>query len=73
MGVGALDYALHGPYRSATIVAVDVSAERLDRLARLFPPEEAAERGVELSSSMPVRSTSSPSSATSATGRDSTT
>lgn len=48
MGAGALDYALHGPYASRRIVAVDLSTERLDRMRRLFPPEEAAERGVEL-------------------------
>lgn len=48
MGAGALDYALHGPYRSSLIVAVDVSAERLARLRSLFPPEEAARRGVRL-------------------------
>lgn len=48
MGVGALDYALHGPYRSKTVVAVDVSAERLDRLERLFPKAAAAERGIDV-------------------------
>lgn len=48
MGVGALDYALHGPYRSSLVVAVDVNAERLKRLRELFPPEKAAERGVRL-------------------------
>lgn len=48
MGAGALDYALHGPYASSLVVAVDVNADRLDRLRRLFPPEEAAQRGVRL-------------------------
>jgi threonine dehydrogenase-like Zn-dependent dehydrogenase len=48
MGAGALDYALNGPYRSKLVVAVDVSAERLERLRVLFPPEQAAERGVRL-------------------------
>ena len=48
MGAGALDYALHGPYRSALVVAVDVNAERLARLRGLFPPEEAARHGVRL-------------------------
>ncbi len=43
-----LDYALHGPYASSLVVAVDVDADRLDRLRTLFPPEEAAERGVRL-------------------------
>jgi L-sorbose 1-phosphate reductase len=48
MGAGALDYALHGPYASRLVAAVDTNAERLDRMRRLFPPEEAARRGVEL-------------------------
>ena len=48
MGIGAIDYALHGPYRPRLVVAVDVNAERLERLRRLFPPEEAAERGTQL-------------------------
>ena len=48
MGAGALDYALNGPYRSSLVVAVDVDAERLARLRRLFPPEEATARGVRL-------------------------
>jgi len=48
MGAGALDYALHGPYASRRVVAVDVNAERLERMRRLFPPEAAARRGVEL-------------------------
>lgn len=48
MGVGALDYALNGPFAPTTVVAVDVDAGRLARLRRLFPPEAAAERGVRL-------------------------
>ncbi|QIK67354.1 zinc-binding dehydrogenase [Nocardioides sp. HDW12B] len=48
MGIGALDYALHGPFGSRTVVAVDVSRERLDRLRDLFPPEKAAQEGVRL-------------------------
>ncbi|KQV64998.1 L-sorbose 1-phosphate reductase [Nocardioides sp. Root122] len=48
MGAGALDYALHGPYRSSLVVAVDVNAERLSRLASLFPPGEAAAHGARL-------------------------
>ena len=48
MGVGALDYALHGPYRPRLVAAVDVSAERLSRLRTLFPPEEARRRGCQL-------------------------
>ena len=48
MGVGALDYALHGPFRPRLVVAVDVSDERLGRLRTLFPPEEARSRGCQL-------------------------
>ena len=48
MGVGALDYALHGPYRPRLVVAVDVSDERLRRLSELFPPELARSRGTQL-------------------------
>ena len=48
MGIGAIDYALHGPYRPRLVVAVDVSAERLDRLRTLFPPERAAAHGTRL-------------------------
>lgn len=48
MGVAAVDYALHGPYRPRTVVAVDVSADRLARLERFFPVAEAAARGVDL-------------------------
>ncbi len=48
MGIGAIDYALNGPYKPRTIVAVDVNQERLDRLRSLFPPEEAQARGVQL-------------------------
>ncbi|QNN53583.1 zinc-binding dehydrogenase [Nocardioides mesophilus] len=48
MGIGAIDYALHGPYHPSLVVAVDVSAERLQRLRRLFPPEEALARGTRL-------------------------
>jgi threonine dehydrogenase-like Zn-dependent dehydrogenase len=48
MGIGALDYALHGPFRPRLIVAVDVNEERLARLRALFPPEEARQRGCRL-------------------------
>lgn len=48
MGVAAVDYALHGPYAPRVVVAADVDAERLARLARFFPAEDAARRGVRL-------------------------
>jgi threonine dehydrogenase-like Zn-dependent dehydrogenase len=40
MGIGALDYALHGPYQPEVVVAVDVDTERLDRLRSLFPVDQ---------------------------------
>lgn len=48
MGVGALDYALHGPYAPRLVVAVDVSDERLARLRALFPPDEVRRDGCRL-------------------------
>jgi threonine dehydrogenase-like Zn-dependent dehydrogenase len=48
MGIGALDYALHGPFTPSLVVAVDVDAERLERLRTLFPAEAAARRGCRL-------------------------
>ena len=48
MGVGALDYALHGPYRPSLVVAVDTDRVRLERLRALLPSEEAAARGTRL-------------------------
>jgi L-sorbose 1-phosphate reductase len=48
MGVGALDYALNGPFEPRLIVAVDVNDERLARLRALFPAEEARRRGCRL-------------------------
>lgn len=48
MGIGALDYTLNGPFTPSLVVAVDVDTERLDRLRRLFPAEEAERRGCRL-------------------------
>ncbi|MBL0747119.1 alcohol dehydrogenase catalytic domain-containing protein [Nocardioides baculatus] len=48
MGIGALDYALHGPFSPSLVVAVDVDAERLARLRTLFPADEAARSGCRL-------------------------
>jgi threonine dehydrogenase-like Zn-dependent dehydrogenase len=48
MGVGAVDYALHGPVSPRQVVAVDADEARLQRLRSLFPPEEAAARGIDL-------------------------
>jgi len=48
MGIGALDYALNGPFTPSLVVAVDVDAERLERLRTLFPAEQARRRGCRL-------------------------
>lgn len=48
MGLGAIDYALHGPRQSGLLVVTDVDQTRLDRAKHLFPPEAARARGVQL-------------------------
>lgn len=48
MGAGAIDYALNGPYHPQVVVAMDTNEERLQRLRKLFPPEQAAAHGVML-------------------------
>ncbi len=48
MGLGAIDYALNGPYKSRKIVVTDINDERIERARLLIRPEDAAEKGVEL-------------------------
>ncbi|HUV08636.1 MAG TPA: zinc-binding dehydrogenase, partial [Spirochaetia bacterium] len=48
MGLGAIDYALHGPQTPRLLVVTDIDQDRLDRASRIFPPEHAAEGGVTL-------------------------
>ncbi len=48
MGLGALDYALHGPYQPSVLVLADIDEARLERAKKLFPPEEAQKDGVRL-------------------------
>jgi L-sorbose 1-phosphate reductase len=48
MGLGAIDYALHGPRQPGLLVVTDIDDARLGRAASLFPPEEAARLGVTL-------------------------
>ncbi|MCD8365839.1 MAG: zinc-binding dehydrogenase [Clostridiales bacterium] len=48
MGLGALTYALHCDRRPGMVVVTDLNQERLDRAAKLFPPEESAKDGIEL-------------------------
>jgi threonine dehydrogenase-like Zn-dependent dehydrogenase len=48
MGLGAVDYALHGDRRPATLVVSDIDETRLERARKLFPAEKAKAEGIEL-------------------------
>ena len=48
MGLGAIDYAVNGPYKSKRIVVTDINEERLQRAQSLITPEDAAAKGKEL-------------------------
>jgi threonine dehydrogenase-like Zn-dependent dehydrogenase len=48
MGLGAVDYALHGGRAPRLLVVTDVDAGRLTRAQRMFPVEKARAEGVEL-------------------------
>jgi len=48
MGLGAIDYALHGPRQPRLLVVTDIDQPRLDRAASIFTPEAAREAGVDL-------------------------
>jgi threonine dehydrogenase-like Zn-dependent dehydrogenase len=48
MGLGAIDYALHGPTKPGLLTVTDIDDARLARAGSLFPPAEAAAAGVKL-------------------------
>ena len=48
MGLGAIDYALHGDRRPALLAVTDVNRARLDRAAIIHTVDEAARQGVRL-------------------------
>jgi threonine dehydrogenase-like Zn-dependent dehydrogenase len=48
MGLGAIDYALHGPRRPGRLLVTDLDPERLGRAQRLFPAERAARDGIDV-------------------------
>lgn len=48
MGLGAIDYAVNGPYNSKRVVVTDINEDRLKRAESLITPEAAAANGVEL-------------------------
>ena len=48
MGLGAIDYALHGPRRPGLLAVTDIDQARLDRAASVHTVEDAAREGVRL-------------------------
>ena len=48
MGLGAIDYALHGAIKPALLVVTDIDDARLKRAGAVYPPEEAKKSGVTL-------------------------
>ena len=48
MGLGAVDYALHGDRRPSLLVITDTDSDRLARAASVYPPAEAAKLGIRL-------------------------
>ncbi len=48
MGLGAIDYAVHGPRKPRLLVVTDIDENRLQRARKLIPETEAAKYQVEL-------------------------
>ena len=48
MGLGAVDYLVHGPRKPGLLVVTDIDRRRLDRAARIISREEACSHGVKL-------------------------
>ena len=48
MGLGLLDYLIHGPRKPSFLVVTDIDQARLDRASSIITPEEAKANGVEL-------------------------
>ena len=48
MGLGAIDYAIHGPRRPSLLVVTDIDDARLARAEQLYTVEDAAKNGVKL-------------------------
>ncbi|MBR4662648.1 MAG: zinc-binding dehydrogenase, partial [Lentisphaeria bacterium] len=49
MGLGAIDYALHGGERKpGTLIVTDINPDRLARAEKIFPPAESAKNGITL-------------------------
>ena len=48
MGMGTIDYALHGDIRPKVLVVTDINSDRLKRAADIFSAEDAAKEGISL-------------------------
>ena len=48
MGMGAIDYAMHGDRKPSILVVTDIDDARLERAKSLLSPEDAAKNGVKL-------------------------
>ena len=48
MGLGLIDYLVHGPRRPRLLVVTDIDDARLSRAASILTPENAAQNGVRL-------------------------
>ena len=48
MGLGCIDLALHGDTTPAKLIVTDIDDQRLRRAQSLFPPQHAAELGIQL-------------------------
>lgn len=48
MGMGLIDYLVHGPTRPKTLVVTDIAQDRLDRAASIITPDEVKSCGVTL-------------------------
>ncbi len=48
MGMGAIDYAMHGDRKPGLLVVTDIDDARLERAKSLLSPEDAAKNGVKL-------------------------
>ena len=48
MGLGAIDYAIHGPLKPRLLVVTDIDQARLDRAGSILTLQEAAKNGVTL-------------------------
>ena len=48
MGLGAIDYAIHGPRKPKLLIVTDINDARLERAAQLYTESDAAANGVRL-------------------------